>query len=412
MTEAGKHIVILGGGVTGLQTVISLLTSPSSPASSQIPPSKPYRITLIAAHLPGDYSLDYTSPWAGGLWRSHATLSSRQEIRDWDARTYQYWMSLLSPPSSLSSSVATADQERQKRAKEIGLGIKESRNYWGSHSEETRADGDGLWWKNCVRGFEVLDLEGERTGNENREGGEKTPAGAVFGIKYVSICINVPVYLNYLYTRAVDLGARVVKAKVETSEGLEGVVKNVKSMLKEKEEEEEEEIFALINCAGLSSRHFLPPLESAKLHPIRGQTILVAGEASKARTYTNFLPDASAVAYVIPRPGSGTTILGGCKQAGNWEAAVDEELSGEILARVRSEGMAGELLRKGEFEVLGTQVGFRPGREGGPRVEVEKENEGKVEGVWVLHSYGHAGAGYQNSVGCAEKVVHLIEGLS
>jgi D-amino-acid oxidase len=28
-----------------------------------------------------------------------------------------------------------------------------------------------------------------------------------------------------------------------------------------------------------------------------------------------------------------------------------------------------------------------------------------------VHSYGHAGAGYQNSVGCAERVVELVRGL-
>lgn len=133
-----------------------------------------------------------------------------------------------------------------------------------------------------------------------------------------------------------------------------------------------------------------------------------------ARTHVGFGSD-HELSYVIPRPGSGTTILGGCKEVGNWETEEDKGLTERILERIRASGMAPELLRgdgkdaKGEFEVLNVQVGLRPGRKGGPRVEVQEG--GKVGGTWVVHAYGHAGAGYQNSVGSAGKVVRLIEGL-
>lgn len=174
-----------------------------------------------------------------------------------------------------------------------------------------------------------------------------------------------------------------------------------------------EDVLCLVNCTGLSARKFVGEVEAAKLYPVRGQTVLVRGEAKMARTYLPSEEDCPGdeLAYVIPRPGSGTTILGGCKQARNESSAVDEELTERILGRVKEWGLAQELRtgEGGEFEVVSTQVGFRPGREGGARVEKEAE---KVEGIWVVHSYGHAGAGYQNSVGCAEEVVKIIEGLS
>lgn len=53
------------------------------------------------------------------------------------------------------------------------------------------------------------------------------------------------------------------------------------------------------------------------------------------------------------------------------------------------------------------QVGLRPGRKGGVRVEREVLGSGRR----VVHAYGHAGAGYQNSVGCARKVVSLVRML-
>ena len=63
MTSGEKHIIIIGAGVTGLQTALSLLTSQAT---------SHYNITIIASHTPGDLAPEYTSPWAGGHWRSHA----------------------------------------------------------------------------------------------------------------------------------------------------------------------------------------------------------------------------------------------------------------------------------------------------------------------------------------------------
>lgn len=93
------------------------------------------------------------------------------------------------------------------------------------------------------------------------------------------------------------------------------------------------------------------------------------------------------IAYTIPRPGSGTTVLGGVNDVGNWEEEIDEGLHALILERTKV--LAPELLgENGEHVVVGKQVGFRPSRKGGPRVEFEK-----MGGRTVLHCYGHGGAG-------------------
>jgi D-amino-acid oxidase len=48
-------------------------------------------------------------------------------------------------------------------------------------------------------------------------------------------------------------------------------------------------------------------------------------------------------------------------------------------------------------------VGLRPYRAAGIRLEKEK-----IDGLWVVHNYGHAGYGYQTSFGCSEAVVKLV----
>lgn len=53
-------------------------------------------------------------------------------------------------------------------------------------------------------------------------------------------------------------------------------------------------------------------------------------------------------------------------------------------------------------------VGLRPYRQNGTRIEKER-----INGVWVVHNYGHGGFGYQSSYGCSQKAVTLVgEALS
>lgn len=67
--------IILGAGVVGLSTALELhARNPSA------------TITIVAKFLPGDRSIEYTSPWAGANWLSVATDSGKQE--EWDRVTY------------------------------------------------------------------------------------------------------------------------------------------------------------------------------------------------------------------------------------------------------------------------------------------------------------------------------------
>jgi len=171
-----------------------------------------------------------------------------------------------------------------------------------------------------------------------------------------------------------------------------------------------EKIDAFVNATGLSSRHLVP---DDSMYPIRGQTVTVIGEAKRITTIdaspSNPTPISPNITYILPRPHSNTTVLGGTKQADNWTAEPDQETTKEILNSAKE--WAPELLNEnGEFEVLSVQVGLRPGRKDGARVAVEEMRQpGELGQAFVVcHAYGHAGAGYQNSVGSAKKVVNLL----
>lgn len=72
-----------------------------------------------------------------------------------------------------------------------------------------------------------------------------------------------------------------------------------------------------------------------------------------------------------------------------------------ILGRCRS--IAPELLdADGEFEVLSVQIGLRPSRHGGPRIEIEAlgdGEEGNQAPRFICHNYGHHSAGYASKLG-------------
>lgn len=69
---------------------------------------------------------------------------------------------------------------------------------------------------------------------------------------------------------------------------------------------------AFINCAGLEARKFLGEEEGATFIPILGQFLLAQGEPERCAFYQEF-NDERETGYVNPRPGSGTTVFGGCK---------------------------------------------------------------------------------------------------
>jgi hypothetical protein len=229
--------------------------------------------------------------------------------------------------------------------------------------------------------------------------------------KYKSIMINVPMYLKYLLNRTTALGARTIKTALPTSTSLAGTLYHAAEAVKYGGLNNKGPIHAFVNATGISARQLVP---DDSVFPVRGQTVTVRGEAMGITTVDatpdNPSPASPNITYILPRPHSGTTILGGTKQVGNWSGEPDAQTTKEIVERAKE--FAPELLdEKGEFEVVSVQVGLRPGRKGGARVEVEEVGlPGQVGGekFAVCHAYGHGGAGYQNSIGSARKVVGLL----
>jgi len=75
---------------------------------------------------------------------------------------------------------------------------------------------------------------------------------------------------------------------------------------------------AVVNATGLLALK-LGGVEDLNLYPTRGQTILVTNECSRMYSRSKSLEEEGENwMYIIPRPYGGGTVLGGCRQDGNW----------------------------------------------------------------------------------------------
>lgn len=144
--------------------------------------------------------------------------------------------------------------------------------------------------------------------------------------------------------------------------------------------------------------------------PARGQTVLVRNEVDGMYATSRTEDAEDEMAYVMQRAAGGGTLLGGCYQKNHWDPLPDPNLAVRIMSRAVK--LCPSLTKGKGIEALSIirhGVGLRPLRVGGVRLEREwVGGKGEVEGVWVVHNYGHGGFGYQSSYGCAERVVRMV----
>lgn len=126
-----------------------------------------------------------------------------------------------------------------------------------------------------------------------------------------------------------------------------------------------------------------------EVHGRRGQVVRVRAPLVRRWVLDEEHPD--GMVYVIPRLTD--VVCGGVDELGSATTEPDPAVAGQILRRCR------EVVPELEAaEVLGHAVGVRPVR---PAVRLERSGA-------VVHCYGHGGAGYTLSWGCADEVRELI----
>ena len=221
-----------------------------------------------------------------------------------------------------------------------------------------------LWWSSVVDQFAVIPSS-------------KLPPGVYCGVSFNAFAINVDKFLLYLRSSMEALGCKTVHARLPIDKGIRNALEKAKDLAGGPQ------VHAYVNATGIGAKQLAGDVA---IDALRGQTVLVKGEASRISTRVG--KTKNDILVVIPRPGSGTSAIGVTKEPGIWDTSVKEDTTERFLRGCKE--LAPELLNKdGEFEVLSAQVGLRPARKGGPRVEAEVLRGGEL----VIHEYGHSGAG-------------------
>ncbi len=146
-----------------------------------------------------------------------------------------------------------------------------------------------------------------------------------------------------------------------------------------------------MNCTGLGAARLAA---DDGVYPIRGQVVAVANPGIDVSTSDE--SDQLRIAYAYPR--SNEVVLGGTREIGVSDVEPDEAETDRILA----DAAVLEPRLQGQ-EVVAVRVGLRPGR-----AEVRLEADRLADGRPLVHNYGHGGAGYILSWGCAFDVVDIV----
>jgi D-amino-acid oxidase len=189
-------------------------------------------------------------------------------------------------------------------------------------------------------------------------------------------CLPVPltdttIYLDYLAARYRKAGGEIRS--------------NVRF---EKPEDVERKFGLVINCAGIGARELV---QDRDLEPHRGQVAIVPKIEGLS---TAIVCDDAPLTYAIPR--ANDCVFGGTNE-------LSDNLAADPATTLRIVTECSRALNIDKPRVLAERVGLRPFRKSGVRIERGQLLDGRT----VIHNYGHGGAGFTISWGCAREVLEL-----
>ena len=144
----------------------------------------------------------------------------------------------------------------------------------------------------------------------------------------------------------------------------------------------------VINCAGIGASELV---RDADLEPHRGQVAIVPKIDGLSCAV---VCDDAPLMYAIPR--ANDCVFGGTNDLSD-NLAADPATTQRIVAE------CSRVLNIDKPRILAERVGLRPFRRSGVRLERDRIADGRA----LIHNYGHGGAGFTLSWGCAHEVFAL-----
>lgn len=303
-TQTQPHILVVGSGVIGLSTALSLLDSPVS-----------VKVTLISSHFPTDNApapAEYASAWAGA---HHVSSPSTMRERKWDEDTLRVLRALQvhQPWQQQQRSQHTQTQTQQNDPPAL-LWVRQSELFATSPKDEVEK-----WTRSALDMY--TKSASTAAGHTLFQSSPGLPVHEE--THFNTIDINVPVYLSMLFSRFIEMGGRAVRGRVNS---VKEAIQMVSLATSDESHAAQQAVSAVFLAPGLGIREFsdVPAEEREKTYPVRGQTLLVHAPwlkindsdgsegnpswAGLSRTNEKGERDL----YIIPR-GGGQFIVGGTR---------------------------------------------------------------------------------------------------
>jgi D-amino-acid oxidase len=207
--------------------------------------------------------------------------------------------------------------------------------------------------------------EAERTGGERITSLESFSSGFSLRVPLM----DTTIYLDYLANRFVAAGGSIA-ANVHFN----------------KLAEVNRKFDLVINCAGIGARDLV---QDVNLEAHRGQVVIVPKIENLSCA---IVCDDAPLMYAIPRRND--CVFGGTNE-------INDTLASEPATTARIVAECSRVLKIDKPNVLAERVGLRPFRRLGVRLERVQLHDGRI----VIHNYGHGGAGFTLSWGCAREVL-------
>ncbi|ODQ78348.1 hypothetical protein BABINDRAFT_162986 [Babjeviella inositovora NRRL Y-12698] len=363
-SQAKPTVVVVGAGVIGLTCALEIANAIGSTT----------HIAVVASHLPTKDlgNPHYTSPWAGAHFRPFPNIPGNDYLEfEWPlTRATQARFRHLAehhPESSVKFMQGVEIMENP---------LPEYTSLGRGYTEE-------------LSNFRVLKSDTVSYDYSNKEIAisKEVIERARLVTLYDTWTLNSPKYLQYLYQELVLLGVTFVRQTLLSLSAARELFPYVKH---------------LVNCSGngLLYNGGFDPL----CYPIRGQTLLLRPTEEELKPYVNQTITHQSCdgkwTFIIPRPLNGGLILGGTKQV---DDSTPIPKMGDTAQLLQGAHDIFPLLKATEAQIERINVGFRPARKTGFRLETEEE-----DGVTVIHAYGAGGMGFELSYGVAEEVRRVL----
>ncbi|KAI8959567.1 FAD dependent oxidoreductase [Daldinia sp. FL1419] len=369
-SSKSPHILIIGGGVTGLISAWVLL-------------DKGYRVTIVSSAWVNDEQR-LTSQIAGALWEfppavcgQHTDKISLAHSKHWSMTAYHIWDGIASIPA-----LSEASGVRMMPSDFFFPELVESDKAQVSKMTEIMASGV----RGFYRGADIID-----------ERGIDPSYGAVDAYELLAPVIDTDKAMVWLTELVESKGAHLVTDTIRDD------LVEIEDVLRDRFEAD-----AIVNCTGLQAQELAG---DDSVYPIRGGLIRVINDGvdfpkvDAALTITaDAAHSANEIIFLVPR-NDNILLIGGITEPHEWN--LDLTLDTPIIRRMRErceKFLPGLENARVDPEYPFAQ-GLRPFR--GQNVRVEREL--RRTGSRIVHSYGHGGAGWSLSFGCARDVATLVD---